>query len=146
VQVIPHITDEIKRRIKILGNSGKYDFVITEIGGTVGDIESLPYIETVRQMRWEMGRDCAVIHLTLVPFLSAAGELKTKPTQHSVKTLLESGVQPDIIVCRTEKPLNQGLKEKIALFCNVEPSSVIESIDAKTIYEVPLMKILTLRF
>ena len=113
VQVIPHITDEIKRRIKILGNSGKYDFVITEIGGTVGDIESLPYIETVRQMRWEMGRDCAVIHLTLVPFLSAAGELKTKPTQHSVKTLLESGVQPDIIVCRTEKPLNQGLKEKI---------------------------------
>jgi CTP synthase len=139
VQVIPHITDEIKRRIKILGNSGKYDFVITEIGGTVGDIESLPYIETVRQMRWEMGRDCAVIHLTLVPFLSAAGELKTKPTQHSVKTLLESGVQPDIIVCRTEKPLNQGLKEKIALFCNVEPSSVIESLDAKTIYEVPLM-------
>jgi CTP synthase len=139
VQVIPHITDEIKRRIKILGMSGKYDFVITEIGGTVGDIESLPYIETVRQMRWEMGRDCAVIHLTLVPFLSAAGELKTKPTQHSVKTLLESGVQPDIIVCRTERPLNQGLKDKIALFCNVEPSSVIESRDAKTIYEVPLM-------
>jgi len=139
VQVIPHITDEIKRRIKILGNSRKYDFVITEIGGTVGDIESLPYIETVRQMRWEMGRDCAVIHLTLVPYLAAAGELKTKPTQHSVKTLLESGVQPDIIVCRTEKPLNQGLKNKIALFCNVEPSSVIESRDAKTIYEVPLM-------
>jgi len=139
VQVIPHITDEIKRRIKLLGNSGRYDFVITEIGGTVGDIESLPYIETVRQMRWELGRSCAVIHLTLVPYLSAAGELKTKPTQHSVKTLLESGVQPDIIVCRTEKPLNQGLKEKIALFCNVEPSSVIESRDAKTIYEVPLM-------
>lgn len=139
VQVIPHITDEIKRRIKLLGNSGKYDFVITEIGGTVGDIESLPYIETVRQMRWELGRSCAVIHLTLVPYLSAAGELKTKPTQHSVKTLLESGVQPDIIVCRTEKPLNQGLKEKIALFCNVEPSSVIESRDAKTIYEVPMM-------
>lgn len=139
VQVIPHITDEIKRRIMLLGNSGKYDFVITEIGGTVGDIESLPYIETVRQMRWEMGRDCAVIHLTLVPFISAAGELKTKPTQHSVKTLLESGVQPDIIVCRTEKPLNKGLKDKIALFCNVEPSSVIESRDAKTIYEVPLM-------
>lgn len=139
VQVIPHITDEIKRRIQILGNSSKYDFVITEIGGTVGDIESLPYIEAVRQMRWEMGRDCAVIHLTLVPFLAAAGELKTKPTQHSVKTLLESGVQPDIIVCRTEKPLSQGLKEKIALFCNVEPSSVIESRDAKTIYEVPLM-------
>jgi len=139
VQVIPHITDEIKRRIKILGDSGKYDFVITEIGGTVGDIESLPYIETVRQMRWELGRACAVIHLTLVPYLSAAGELKTKPTQHSVKTLLESGVQPDIIVCRTEKPLTPGLKEKIALFCNVEPSSVIESRDAKTIYEVPLM-------
>lgn len=139
VQVIPHITDEIKRSIQILGNTGKYDFVITEIGGTVGDIESLPYIETVRQMRWELGRDCCVIHLTLVPFLSAAGELKTKPTQHSVKTLLESGVQPDIIVCRTEHPLYEGLKEKIALFCNVEPSSVIESRDAKTIYQVPLM-------
>ncbi|MBC8489908.1 MAG: CTP synthase, partial [Bacteroidetes bacterium] len=139
VQVIPHITDEIKRRIKLLGNTGKYDFVITEIGGTVGDIESLPYIETVRQMRWEMGRDCAVIHLTLVPYLSAAGELKTKPTQHSVKTLLESGVQPDIIVCRTEKHLNENLRNKIALFCNVEPSSVIESIDAKTIYEVPIL-------
>ena len=139
VQVIPHITDEIKRSIQILGNTGKYDFVITEIGGTVGDIESLPYIETVRQMRWEMGRDCCVIHLTLVPFLSAAGELKTKPTQHSVKTLLESGVQPDIIVCRTEHPLYDGLKEKIALFCNVETSSVIESRDAKTIYQVPLM-------
>ena len=139
VQVIPHITDEIKRRIKILGKTGKYDFVITEIGGTVGDIESLPYIETVRQMRWEMGRDCAVIHLTLVPYLAAAGELKTKPTQHSVKTLLESGVQPDIIVCRTERPLYNGLKDKIAKFCNVEPSSVIESRDAETIYEVPLM-------
>jgi CTP synthase len=139
VQVIPHITDEIKRRIKLLGDTGKYDFVITEIGGTVGDIESLPYIETVRQMRWELGRDCAVIHLTLVPFLSAAGELKTKPTQHSVKTLLESGVQPDIIVCRTERPLTNGLKDKIALFCNVESSSVIESLDAKTIYEVPIM-------
>jgi CTP synthase len=139
VQVIPHITDEIKRRIMLLGKGGKYDFVITEIGGTVGDIESLPYIETVRQMRWEMGRDCAVIHLTLVPYLSAAGELKTKPTQHSVKTLLESGVQPDIIVCRTEKALYNGLKDKIALFCNVDASSVIESRDAKSIYEVPLM-------
>ncbi|MBN2173780.1 MAG: CTP synthase [Bacteroidales bacterium] len=139
VQVIPHITDEIKRRIMLLGNTGKYDFVITEIGGTVGDIESLPYIETVRQMRWELGRDCCVIHLTLVPYLSAAGELKTKPTQHSVKTLLESGVQPDIIVCRTERPLYPGLKDKIALFCNVETSSVIESLDAKTIYEVPIM-------
>ena len=139
VQVIPHITDEIKRRIKILGDTGKYDFVITEIGGTVGDIESLPYIETVRQMRWEMGKDCAVIHLTLVPYLAAAGELKTKPTQHSVKMLLESGVQPDIIVCRTERHLNEGMRNKIALFCNVDPSAVIESIDAKTIYEVPIL-------
>ncbi len=139
VQVIPHITDEIKRRIMLLGKGCKYDFVITEIGGTVGDIESLPYIETVRQMRWELGRDCAVILLTLVPYLAAAGELKTKPTQHSVKTLLESGVQPDIIVCRTEKPLYNGLKDKIALFCNVELSSVIESRDAKTIYQVPIM-------
>ncbi|MCF8369173.1 MAG: CTP synthase [Bacteroidales bacterium] len=139
VQVIPHITDEIKRRVMLLGISGKYDFVITEIGGTVGDIESLPYVETVRQMRWELGRDCCVIHLTLVPYLSAAGELKTKPTQHSVKTLLESGVQPDIIVCRTERPLTEGLKDKIALFCNVESSSVIESRDAKTIYQVPIM-------
>ncbi len=139
VQVIPHITDEIKRSIKLLGDTGRYDFVITEIGGTVGDIESLPYIETVRQMRWELGRDCCVIHLTLVPFLAAAGELKTKPTQHSVKTLLESGVQPDIIVCRTERPLTNGLKDKIALFCNVDTSSVIESLDAKTIYEVPLL-------
>ncbi len=139
VQVIPHITDEIKSSIQILGKTGKYDFVITEIGGTVGDIESLPYIETVRQLRWELGRDCCVIHLTLVPYLAAAGELKTKPTQHSVKMLLESGVQPDIIVCRTEKPLANGLKDKIARFCNVDSSSVIESRDAKTIYEVPLM-------
>lgn len=139
VQVIPHITDEIKRNIKILGNKFGYDFVITEIGGTVGDIESLPYIESVRQLKWEMGGRCLVIHLTLVPFLAAAGELKTKPTQHSVKTLLESGVQPDIIVCRTEKHLNQNIRNKIALFCNVEPTSVIESIDARTIYEVPLL-------
>jgi CTP synthase len=139
VQVIPHITDEIKYRIKLLGNTGKYDFVITEIGGTVGDIESLPYIEAVRQMKWEMGPNCLVIHLTLVPYLAAAGELKTKPTQHSVKTLLESGVQPDIIVCRTERHLSQGLREKISLFCNVSPSSVVESIDAETIYEVPLL-------
>jgi CTP synthase len=139
VQVIPHITDEIKRNIQILGNKFGYDFVITEIGGTVGDIESLPYIESVRQLKWEMGNRCLVIHLTLVPYLAAAGELKTKPTQHSVKTLLESGVQPDIIVCRTEKHLNQNIRNKIALFCNVEPSSVIESIDAKTIYEVPLL-------
>jgi CTP synthase len=139
VQVIPHITDEIKRNIKILGNKFGFDFVITEIGGTVGDIESLPYIEAVRQLKWEMGGNCLVILLTLVPYLAAAGELKTKPTQHSVKTLLESGVQPDIIVCRTEKHLNQNIRNKIALFCNVEPSSVIESIDAKTIYEVPLL-------
>lgn len=139
VQVIPHITDEIKRNIQILGNKYDYDIVITEIGGTVGDIESLPYIEAVRQLKWELGRSCLVIHLTLVPYLAAAGELKTKPTQHSVKTLLESGVQPDIIVCRTEKHLNQNIRNKIALFCNVEPTSVIESIDARTIYEVPLL-------
>lgn len=139
VQVIPHITDEIKRNIQILGKKFGYDFVITEIGGTVGDIESLPYIEAVRQLKWELGGHCLVIHLTLVPYLAAAGELKTKPTQHSVKTLLESGVQPDIIVCRTEKHLNQNIRNKIALFCNVEPTSVIESIDAKTIYEVPLL-------
>jgi CTP synthase len=139
VQVIPHITDEIKRNIQILGNKFGYDFVITEIGGTVGDIESLPYIEAVRQMKWEMAGRCLSIHLTLVPYLAAAGELKTKPTQHSVKTLLESGVQPDIIVCRTEKHLNQNIRNKIALFCNVESTSVIESIDAKTIYEVPLL-------
>lgn len=139
VQVIPHITDEIKRNIQLLGNKYGYDVVITEIGGTVGDIESLPYIEAVRQMKWELGGHCLVVHLTLVPYLAAAGELKTKPTQHSVKTLLESGVQPDIIVCRTEKHLNQNIRNKIALFCNVVPSSVIESIDARTIYEVPLL-------
>jgi CTP synthase len=139
VQVIPHITDEIQARIKLLGNEGKYDFVITEIGGTVGDIESLPYIEAVRQMRWEMGSNCLVIHLTLIPYLSTTGELKTKPTQHSVKTLLESGVQPDIIVCRTEHPLNDAIKNKIALFCNVLPNAVIEAIDAQTIYDVPLL-------
>ncbi|NLN96553.1 MAG: CTP synthase [Bacteroidales bacterium] len=139
VQVIPHITDEIKSRIVFLGNTGQYDFVIVEIGGTVGDIESLPYIESVRQMRWEMGNNCLVIHLTLVPYLTTTGELKTKPTQHSVKTLLEYGVQPDIIVCRTERPLNQAIKNKIALFCNVLPNAVIESIDADTIYDVPLL-------
>ena len=139
VQVIPHITDEIKRSIKILGSTGDYDFVITEIGGTVGDIESLPYVETVRQMRWEMGRNCLVVHLTLIPYLSAAGELKTKPTQHSVKTLQEQGVQPDIIVCRTERHLNENIRKKIALFCNVSPTSVIESIDAETIYDVPVL-------
>ncbi len=139
VQVIPHITDEIKYRIKLLGNKGDYDFVITEIGGTVGDIESLPYVEAVRQMRWELLGNTVVIHLTLVPYLSAAQELKTKPTQHSVKTMLEQGVQPDIIVCRTEMPLTDVLKSKIALFCNVDVASVIESIDAETIYDVPLL-------
>lgn len=139
VQVIPHITDEIKHRIQLLGRSGKFDFVITEIGGTVGDIESLPYIEAVRQMKWEFGNRCFVIHLTLVPYLSSSGELKTKPTQHSVKMLLESGVQPDVIVCRTERHLNQGIRNKIALFCNVSPSAVIESIDVETIYDVPML-------
>ncbi|MDD3011030.1 MAG: CTP synthase, partial [Bacteroidales bacterium] len=139
VQVIPHITDEIKYRVKLLGNSDDYDFLITEIGGTVGDIESLPYIESVRQLKWELGDRCVVIHLTLVPYLAAAQELKTKPTQHSVKLLLESGIQPDIIVCRTEKPLYDSLKAKIALFCNVQPSAVIESIDASSIYQVPLL-------
>lgn len=139
VQVIPHITDEIKRSVMLLGRTGKYDFVITEIGGTVGDIESFPFIETVRQMKWELGDNCAVIHLTLVPFLKAAGELKTKPTQHSVKTMLEQGVQPDIIVCRTEHSLNEGIKNKIAQFCNVSPNAVIESIDAESIYDVPIL-------
>lgn len=140
VQVIPHITDEIKRRMKILGESGVYDIVITEIGGTVGDIESLPYIESMRQLIWEMGDENAiVVHLTLVPYLKAAGELKTKPTQHSVKNLLELGVQPDVLVCRTEYHLSAELRRKMALFCNVTPNAVIESIDLKTIYEVPLV-------
>ncbi len=139
VQVIPHITDEIKYRIKLIGKKHNYDFVITEIGGTVGDIESLPYIESVRQLKWEMGSDCLVVHLTLVPYLAAAGELKTKPTQHSVKMLLEQGVQPDIIVCRTEHHLNDNIRDKIARFCNVLPSSVVESIDAKSIYDVPVL-------
>jgi len=138
VQIIPHITDEIKMNIKQLGDKGKYDVVITEIGGTVGDIESLPYIEAVRQLRWEMGKSVMVIHLTLVPYLSASGELKTKPTQHSVKALLENGVQPDILVLRTEHDLSESLKEKVALFCNVEKEAVVQSIDVSTIYEVPL--------
>lgn len=138
VQVIPHITDEIKNRVQILGNSGDYDIVITEIGGTVGDIESLPYIEAVRQLKWDLGEHNAiVIHLTLVPFLSAAGELKTKPTQHSVKTLMESGVMADILVCRTEHELPEDLRTKLALFCNVREEAVIQSIDASTIYDVP---------
>ena len=140
VQVIPHITDEIKRRIKLLGTRFNYDVVITEIGGTVGDIESLPYIESVRQLKWELGHgNSLVIHLTLVPYLAASGELKTKPTQHSVKALLENGVQPDVLVLRTEHTLNKDLRKKVALFCNVELESVIESIDVKTIYEVPLL-------
>ncbi len=138
VQIIPHITDEIKRRIKLLSKSNQYDVIITEIGGTIGDIESLPYIETVRQLKWEMGKDALVIHLTLVPFLAAAGELKTKPTQHSVKMMLENGVQPDVIVLRTDRPLGNGIREKVALFCNVKPNSVIESIDVPTIYDVPI--------
>ena len=140
VQVIPHITNEIKERIQLLGNTGDYDIVITEIGGTVGDIESLPYIESVRQLKWELGDDNAlVIHLTLVPYLSAAGELKTKPTQHSVKTLMESGIRADILVCRTEHELSEDLKTKLALFCNVQKDAVIQSIDASTIYDVPNM-------
>ena len=134
VQVIPHITDEIKNRVQILGNSGQYDIVITEIGGTVGDIESLPYVEAVRQLKWDLGENNAiVIHLTLVPFLSAAGELKTKPTQHSVKTLMESGIMADILVCRTEHELPKDLRRKLALFCNVREEAVIQSIDASTI-------------
>jgi CTP synthase len=139
VQVIPHITDEIKNRIKLLGKTGKYEFVITEIGGTVGDIESLPYIEAVRQLKWELGKDAIVIHLTLIPYLTTTGELKTKPTQHSVKLLLEYGIQPNILVCRTEHALNKDIKRKIALFCNVEQDAVIEAQDASTIYEVPLL-------
>ncbi len=140
VQVIPHITNEIKERIQLLGKTGDYDIILTEIGGTVGDIESLPYIESVRQLKWEMGDDNAlVIHLTLVPYLSAAGELKTKPTQHSVKTLMESGIRADILVCRTEHELSRDLRNKLALFCNVSPEAVIQSIDAPTIYGVPNM-------
>lgn len=138
VQVVPHITDEIQHWIKSLAKSDNYDFVITEIGGTVGDIESLPYIEAVRQMKWELGDKCVSIHLTLVPYLHAAGELKTKPTQHSVKALLELGLQPDIVVCRTEYELSESIRKKIALFCNVSYESVIQCIDASSIYDVPL--------
>ncbi|RDY58295.1 CTP synthase [Flagellimonas nanhaiensis] len=140
VQVVPHITNEIKERIQILGNSGDYDIVITEIGGTVGDIESLPYIEAVRQLLWELGENNGiVVHLTLIPFLSAAGELKTKPTQHSVKTLMESGIKADILVCRTEHEISDDIKRKLALFCNVKKEAVIQSIDASTIYDVPIL-------
>lgn len=139
VQVIPHITNEIKDSIKLLGENNEYDVVITEIGGTIGDIESLPFVEAVRQLKWELKQDCLTIHLTLVPYLAAAGELKTKPTQHSVKKLQELGVQPDILVCRTEHNLEQDIRDKIARFCNVSTDSVIQSIDAKSIYAVPLL-------
>ena len=140
VQVVPHITDEIKRRMMLLGKEGNYDIIITEIGGTVGDIESLPFIEAVRQLQWELPEeDCVVVHLTLIPYLRAAKELKTKPTQHSVKMLSQEGVHPDVIVCRTERPLTYELRRKIALFCNVKTEAVIEAMDAPTIYEVPLL-------
>ena len=138
VQIIPHITDEIKRNILLLGSSGKYDVIITEIGGTVGDIESLPFIEAVRQLRWELGEKSVLIHLTLVPYLAAAGELKTKPTQHSVKSLLEIGVQPDVLVLRTEHELSENLKHKVAQFCNVDPRAVVQSIDVESVYDVPV--------
>lgn len=138
VQVVPHITDEIKRSIQDF-DTKNIDFVITEIGGTVGDIESLPYIEAVRQLRWELGENCLVIHLTLIPYLAASGELKTKPTQHSVKKLLEYGLQPDILVCRSEHELPKELRDKVARFCNVKPNAVIASLDAETIYDVPLL-------
>ena len=138
VQVVPHITDEIKHQIQLLGQTGQYDFVITEIGGTVGDIESLPYIEAVRQMKWQLGKDCCCIHLTYVPYLAAAKELKTKPTQHSVKDLQQEGVQPDIIVLRTEHNIPMDIRRKVALFCNVAEECVIQSLDAPTIYRVPL--------
>ncbi len=138
VQVIPHITNEIKERITALGHTGNYEFVITEIGGTVGDIESYPFIEAVRQLKWALGRNCIVIHLTYIPYIAAAGELKTKPTQHSVKALQQQGVQPDIIVCRTEKPLTRSVKEKIGLFCNIDGDSVIEDGDVASIYDVPI--------
>ncbi|HMO38993.1 MAG TPA: CTP synthase [Saprospiraceae bacterium] len=140
VQVVPHITDEIKHRVQVLGNANRYDIVITELGGTVGDIESLPYLESLRQLRWELGADnCLVIHLTLIPYLRAAQELKTKPTQHSVKELLTTGIQPDVLVCRTEHPLTMDIRRKLALFCNVDVTSVIEAIDAESIYDVPLL-------
>ena len=139
VQVVPHITDEIKRNIMLLGNTGEYDFVITEIGGTVGDIESLPYIESVRQLRWELGKNCLCVHLTYVPYLAAAKEVKTKPTQHSVKTLQEQGIQPQILVLRTENELSDNIRHKTALFCNVDENAVIQSYDVPSIYEVPIV-------
>ena len=139
IQVIPHITDEIKRNVKLLGNKYKFDFVITEIGGTVGDIESLPYLESIRQLKWELGKDALCVHLTYVPYLAAAGELKTKPTQHSVKELQSAGIQPDVLVLRTEHELSTTLRKKVALFCNVDENAVVQSIDAPTIYEVPIL-------
>lgn len=139
VQIIPHITDEIKRNVKLLGDTGRFDFVITEIGGTVGDIESLPFLEAVRQLRWELGDNALVIHLTYVPYLNAAKELKTKPTQHSVKQLQQLGIQPDLLVLRTEHDIPEGMRQKIAQFCNVSPDAVIQSMDCPSIYEVPLM-------
>ena len=140
VQVVPHITDEIKRRVQLLGARNEFDIVITELGGTVGDIESLPFLEALRQMRWELGQEaCIVIHLTLIPYLSAAGELKTKPTQHSVKELQNAGIQPDVLVCRTEHEIGMDIRRKLALFCNVDVSSVIEARDADTIYDVPVL-------
>src|SRR5690554_2234505 len=139
VQVIPHITDEIKRNVKSLGVKSKFDFVISEIGGTVGDIESTPYLEAVRQLRWELGRNCFCLHLTYVPYIAAAGEVKTKPTQHSVKELQSLGIQPDMLVLRTERRLNSDILDKVALFCNVEQGAVMQSVDVSTIYEVPLM-------
>ena len=138
VQIVPHITDEIKRNVKLLGNTGKYDFVITEIGGTVGDIESTPFLEAVRQLKWELGTNCLCVHLTYIPFLHAAKELKTKPTQHSVNMLQMAGIQPDILVLRTEKDIPAAMRRKVALFCNVAPDAVVQSIDAPTIYQVPL--------
>lgn len=139
VQIIPHITDEIKRDVMLLGKTGDFDYVITEIGGTVGDIESLPFLEAVRQLRWEMGQNALCIHLTYVPYIAAAKELKTKPTQHSVKELQQLGIQPDILVLRTEHEVPQSMRRKIALFCNVEPDAVIQSIDRPSIYQVPIM-------
>ena len=140
VQIVPHITDEIKRCMRLLGKSGDYDVIITEIGGTVGDIESLPYVEAVRQLQWELStEDCMVVHLTLIPYLKAAGELKTKPTQHSVRALQQNGVLADVIVCRSEYPVPDEMRRKIAMFCNVRPDAVIVSEDAKSIYQVPIL-------
>ena len=138
IQIVPHITDEIKRNIMLLGKHGNYDFVITEIGGTVGDIESLPYLESIRQLKWELGRNALCVHLTYIPYLAAAGELKTKPTQHSVKELQSAGIQPDILVLRTEHFLNDGIRRKVAHFCNVDFEAVVQSVDMPTIYEVPV--------